>query len=206
MHHFFRQAVAAVLCLWVLLGVVVCADVAKEQEAVAGQVLRLHIVANSDSAYDQEIKLQVRNRVLKDCGYLFQNCKNAEEAASIARLNSGRIRKIAQEELRKNGILQPSSVYVQPRNFPSKEYGGIRLPAGQYTALTIRIGTARGQNWWCVMYPPLCLTGDAVKADEETLKKLQQTLTAQEYALVTETEEIQVNLKFKIAEILGRWF
>lgn len=202
----WKKGVFVLLMLGVVGGVFFCARTAGMQNAVAEGVLRLHIVANSDSDYDQSVKLKVRNRILADCGYLFQDCRTAEESALVAKRHSREIQKAAEAELRKYGVLQPVSVRVEETRFPTKEYGAVRLPAGAYTALNVRIGTAQGRNWWCVLYPPLCLTGDAVKADEETLKQLRQTLTAEEYALVTQTDEIQVHVKFKLLELLGKWF
>ena len=201
----WKSGVVVLLLLGVLGGVFFCARTADEQKSVAEDVLRPHIVANSDSDYDQKVKLEVRNRILKDCGYLFQDCQTSRESAHVAEQQAMKIHKAAEDELRKHGVLQPVSVRVEECRFPTKEYGTVRLPAGSYTALNVRIGTAQGKNWWCVLYPPLCLTGDAVKADEETLKKLRQTLTAEEYALVTETEEIQIHVKFKLLELLGKW-
>ncbi|MEE1013014.1 MAG: stage II sporulation protein R [Clostridia bacterium] len=194
------------LTLTVLAAVFTCAHVQGMQDAISQQVLRLHIVANSDSDFDQGIKLKVRNRILTDCGYLFSHCRTAQESAAVARQNTALLRRTAEDELRRQGVLQPVAVQVGACAFPTKEYGGVRLPAGNYTAVNIRIGTAGGKNWWCVMYPPLCLTGDAVKADADTLALLRQQLTAEEYALVTESQDIQVNVKFKLAEVLGRWF
>lgn len=202
----WKRVTYVLLTIGVLGGVFFGAHVERMQKTVAKQVLRLHIVANSDTPYDQNVKIKVRNRILEDCGYLFMNCRTARESAAAAKQNAPQIRKAAEAELWKNGVLQPVTVRVEECRFPTKEYGAVRLPAGVYTALNIRIGTAQGKNWWCVLYPPLCLTGDTVKADEETLKKLRQTLTAEEYALITETEEIQVNVKFKLLEILEHWF
>jgi stage II sporulation protein R len=202
----WKKGIFVLFILAVLGGVFFCANTEEMQKSVAENVLRLHVVANSDSDYDQKVKLQVRNRILKDCGYLFQDCQTSRQSAQVARQQAIKIRKAAEEELRKNGVLQPVSVRVEDWRFPTKEYGAVRLPAGEYTALNVRIGTAQGRNWWCVLYPPLCLTGDAVKADEETLEQLRQTLTAEEYAWVTSADEIQVNVKFKLLELLEQWF
>lgn len=189
-----------------LFGVIFLTHIEGMQTAVSDQVLRLHIIANSDSPQEQALKLQVRDRILKDCSHLFADCNSAADAAAVARRNSALLQRTAKDELQRHGVLQPVSVWIGPRRFPTKTYGSVRLPAGEYTSLNLRIGTGSGQNWWCVMYPPLCLTETAVTADEETLSILKKELSAEEYALVTETEDIQINVKFKLAEILGRWF
>ncbi len=190
----------------ILSGVFACLSVQALKTGVREEVLRLHIVANSDTPCDQAVKLKVRNRILQDCGTLFADCTSREEAAKIAREKSGLLCRVAEKALRENGVFYPVSVRVEECQFPTKSYGGVRLPAGRYTAVNLRIGAGAGQNWWCVMYPPLCLTGDTVKADEATLLKLRQELSAEEYALVTETNTIQVKVKFRLAEWLGKRF
>ena len=152
MHYILRRVFFCFLSLALVAGTIACGWVQGMRRDISASVLRLHIVANSDSGFDQTVKLQVG-----DC------------------------------------------------RFPTKDYGGVRLPAGCYTAVNIKIGAAAGRNWWCVMYPPLCLTGGSVKADEETLSLLQKELTAEEYALITETEEVNVKMKFKLAEMLGKY-
>lgn len=201
--HRIAFCLAAIALLFAVIGI---SHVKGVQTAVAGRVLRLHIIANSDSPKEQALKLQVRDRILTDCSPLFTDCKSAQEAAKVARQNITLLRQTAQKELLRHGVLQPVSVWVGERRFPTKAYGSVRLPAGTYTALNLRIGTGAGQNWWCVMYPPLCLTGSTVSADEDTLKRLRKELSAEEYALVTETKDIHVTMKFKLAELIGTWF
>lgn len=175
------------------------------QRDVAGHVLRLHILANSDADADQLLKQKVRDRILKEYAPIFNACGGAEDAAEAAAALSFRIAHTAQQELRRNGALYPVSVKVEAADFPTKRYGAVRLPAGRYTALNVRIGSAMGHNWWCVLYPPLCLTNGTVEADEETLRTLKKELSAEEYALLTETDDIRVTMKFRILEILGRY-
>ena len=179
---------------------------AKAQRDVAGHVLRLHILANSDEDADQLLKQKVRDRILKEYAPVFDACGGAADAADAAAALSFRIARTAQQELRRNGALYPVSVRVEAADFPTKRYGAVRLPAGRYTALNVRIGSAKGHNWWCVLYPPLCLTDGTVEADEETLNTLKKELSAEEYALLTNTEDIRVTVKFRILEILGRYF
>ena len=179
MHYILRRVLFCFLSLALAAGTIACGWVQGMGRDISGSVLRLHIVANSDSGFDQAVKLQVRDRVLADCGFLFAGSPSAAESAARAREYAGVIRRTAQAELRRQGFLYPVSVQVDNCRFPTKDYGGVRLPAGCYTAVNIKIGAAAGHNWWCVMYPPLCLTGGSVKADEETLRLLQKELTAE---------------------------
>lgn len=195
-----------ILSVFILSAVFVSAEAINSSRNISSSVLRLHIVANSDTDSDQSVKLKVRDAVLSRCGYLFAGSKDAAESARRAEKYKNVLRTAARDELLKNGFLTPVSVQVEECPFPSKSYGAVRLPAGRYTAVNIRLGAASGQNWWCVMYPPLCLTSDTVKADEKTLSLLRRELSAEEYALVTEQSELKINMKFKIAEILGKYF
>ncbi len=195
-----------VVSILVLVGVIIGSWAVHTQREIAGGVLRLHILANSDDAMDQELKLNVRDRILTECGHLFRDAKNVQDAGERATNACKKIKTVAEKELRRQGVLYPVTVAVEETTFPTKDYGGVHLPAGRYQALTIRIGSATGQNWWCVLYPPLCLTGGAVKADAETLDLLRQELSAEEYALVTQTEEIHIRTKFYILEHLGKYF
>lgn len=173
---------------------------------IADSVLRLHVIANSNSVYDQEIKLKVRDGILKDCGYLFYGCKNPSEAAGIAKRNTDVITASALKTLFENGVVSSVDTRVEQCSFPTKEYGTVRLPSGRYTAVNVKIGAASGRNWWCVMYPPLCLTASGVTADDKTMEVLRSELSEEEYDLITQSDEIKINLKFKLAEIIGRYF
>ena len=205
MRHLLKNSFFIILSFIIIGSVLMLGHVQNLNRNIADGVLRLHVVANSDSPEDQAVKLKVRDSVLAKCGYLFSGCKTAEESADRALTYANILRRTAQDELRKNGNLSAVSVEVGKCMFPTKAYGNIRLPAGSYSAINIKIGAAAGQNWWCVMYPPLCLTSDTVKADENTLALLRRELSAEEYALITETDELQINVKFRLAEILGKY-
>lgn len=197
------------LILFVALTVVCAAAIGHIrglEKNIADEVLRLHVVANSDSARDQEIKLKVRDAVLNECGYLFRHCKSTDEAAALASENAELIKSVAYRVLSENGAEPCAAVEVEQCSFPTKEYGDLKLPAGRYTALNIKIGSAEGKNWWCVMYPPLCLNSASVSADEKTAELLRGALTREEFALIMQSSDVKVNLKFKIAEIIGEYF
>lgn len=131
-------------------------------------VLRLHILAESDSDYDQNMKLKVRDAVLES-GVL-DGAESLEQAESMVREKLPEIVGIAEDTLRKNGCNLPVSAEVTEAEFDERVYGNITMPAGNYKALRIKIGSASGHNWWCVMYPPLCLPAACeVKENPETV-------------------------------------
>ena len=134
---------------------------------VRGEVLRLHILANSDSPADQALKLEVRDAVLEETGDLFSSAATLEEARALAEENLPAIEETAREVLAENGCSDPVHGEITQMYFSTRTYGEETLPAGEYTALRLTIGEAKGQNWWCVMFPPLCLpaAGEALSGE-----------------------------------------
>lgn len=175
---------------------------------ISNSVFRLHIVANSDSSGDQQLKLAVRDRILTDTAHLFESTDSAHTAAQIAKEHLSEICKIAQNEIYSQGYTYKISAKVGEFAFPTKSYKDITLPSGKYTALRIEIGDAAGKNWWCVMYPPFCLTDGIISCPESSKLKLKNSLSPNEYSLVTKEDSgaIPVEIKFKIVEIFQNIF
>lgn len=177
-------------------------------ENISGSVLRLHILANSNSDADQRLKLQVRDRLLQDAAHLFENCTSSREAQRVAAENSQLLLEIAESEIRARGFDYPVKINTGEFSFPTRRYGSVWLPKGNYTALRVEIGEAMGKNWWCVMYPPLCFTNDAVKISAASDEKLKASLGTEEYNLVTQSDQgaVPVEIRFKIVEIFQGLF
>ena len=119
--------------------------------------LRLHILANSDDATDQQLKLQVRDAVLEQSGFLFSGCETREAMIEAAKQQLPLIQRTAQQVVAQNGSDQQVRVSVTDMFFETRQYDNVILPAGTYTAVRIELGRAQGKNWWCVLYPPLCV-------------------------------------------------
>lgn len=126
-------------------------------EQLRQSVLRLHILANSDSEEDQRLKLCVRDALLEHSDELFGSSENLEEAESSVQEAMPEIISIAEETLREQGCHSKVTAKLADVTFDERVYENITMPAGKYRALRIEIGEAKGHNWWCVMYPPLCL-------------------------------------------------
>ena len=149
---------------------------------VRQEVLRLHILANSDSEADQALKLRVRDAVLEETGGLFAAAVTLEEAQAAALENLPAIEAAARRALAEAGSDAPVKAELTRMYFNTREYGeDTTLPAGEYQALRLSIGEARGRNWWCVMFPPLCVPaaeaaveGQESKAVEEDIEALNQ--------------------------------
>jgi stage II sporulation protein R len=119
-------------------------------------IIRLHVKANSDTEEDQALKLKVRDRILKETAPLLEKSESIEETRAIVKENLDNIKSIAEEVIKEEGKDYPVEVYFGMENFPTRKYGEMVLPAGEYEALLVTIGEGKGQNWWCVMFPPLC--------------------------------------------------
>lgn len=172
---------------------------------IADSVFRLHVIANSDSDIDQNLKYIVRDNLLEYMNTLCANCTSKEEAIAIANEHIENFKEIALNTIKDEGFDYSVNVRIGNFEFPTKHYGDISLPAGFYDALKVEIGEAKGQNWWCVMFPPLCFV-DASSGivPEESKEDLQNSLTDEEFSIVSDNEEnITFKLKFKILEILN---
>lgn len=194
-----KQIICTLLALVIAVcttGVLVQAKTSKVQQKMAKEVFRFHVLANSDSAEDQALKMKVKENVITYMKEQLPESESVEMTKTWASANLENIEEVAVETLRKEGCSDTVSVEVTNCYFPDKTYGDITFPKGHYDALRIEIGEAEGQNWWCVLYPNLCFI-DAVHAvvPEEGKEELKEVLDEEEYEMVTATS------KFKI-----KWF
>lgn len=175
------------------------------QGSLASKVLRFHVLADSDSPEDQALKLKVRDRILRDFGEVFQSTKGMAEMEQEVQKKLPEIVAAAEDELSKNGSEDEVRASIASVAFPTKTYGTVAFPAGTYRALRVEIGEAEGQNWWCVLFPPLCFVDEAKAEMPEDSKELLKTaLSEEEYALVTAFEgegKLPVQVKFKVVEL-----
>lgn len=171
-----------------------------EQQQLAESVIRFHVIANSDREEDQNLKLAVRDRVLTLAEKLYPEDTTLEQARVILEENLEELASAGQEVVREQGYDYEVTAQLTKCWFPTKEYDGFALPAGNYNALRIVIGEGEGQNWWCVAFPPLCLGAASETVDEATQAGY---FTSGQAALVTEKNEGYV-LKFKSMELLGQ--
>ena len=176
------------------------------QKHIASSVVRLHIVANSDSERDQSVKLKVRDAVLEEFSEVLSAAENRMEAECIIDENIEKISAAADRVLRENGCEYGAAAFCGEVHFPVKSYENITLPPGSYESLQIVLGAGAGQNWWCVMYPPLCFDGSVSGyAGTDSGAALKNSLDESEYELITKTDgELPVQFKFKILEIFDK--
>lgn len=129
--------------------------------------LRLHVIANSNSLEDQQLKLHVRDQILLEKGDLLEHCRDKEQAMEILAQNVEALERAANQVIAECGEQYQAQVQIGKSVFPDKCYGSIRYPAGEYDAVRIVLGEGRGENWWCVMFPPLCLVQTDAQPGEE---------------------------------------
>lgn len=192
-----RWECALLLALGLFLALGVWLDAA--HSALAGDVLRLHILANSDGEADQALKLQVRDRVLKEAAARLSGTAAREDAERVLAASLEPLARAGAEAVAAAGYGYPVTVSLETAWFPTKEYDGFSLPAGEYRALRVLIGEGKGRNWWCVVFPPLCLG-----AVTEPAEAAMEILPDGERALITGDGEGYV-LKFKLLELWNEW-
>ncbi len=167
------------------------------QEKLSGEVFRFHVIANSDSEEDQELKMKVKEAVVAYLRETLSGAENAAEAKAWAIRHKEELVRVSEEVLRAEGCSDKVTAEVVRCEFPDKTYGDITFPAGWYDALRIRIGKAQGHNWWCVLYPNLCFM-DSVHAvvPKEGKEELRSVLTDEEYAMIVKGTPVKIKWFF----------
>ncbi len=150
----------------VLLLLIFIAEGFSAAEAVRGECIRLHVLAESDAEADQSVKLKVRDAILTETGDLFTSADSFSDALSEITERKEEIELIAERVLRENGFSYGAEVFIDEEYFDTRQYENVTLPAGDYTALKVILGEGKGHNWWCVMFPPLCLPAVTEKNED----------------------------------------
>lgn len=175
------------------------------EEKIYDSVVRLHVLANSDSEEDQALKLKVRDAVLSYTSPLVIDSESREEAESILRSELDGIREAAERVIDENGYDYPVEVTLDVEEYPTRNYESMSFPSGKYVSLRVLIGESKGKNWWCVLFPPLCLSAATEKnKNEEAFVAV--GLTSDQYKIITETNEPKYKLRFKLLETIENTF
>lgn len=168
---------------------------------LSNSLFRLHVIANSNSKEDQNLKYLVRDELISYMNTLCSNVSSKEQAIAIANEHLDDFQKVANEVIFKNGFNYSAKVQIGNFAFPTKTYGDISLPAGYYDALKVELGKAEGKNWWCVMFPSLCFVDiNNGIVPEESKEELQASLLEEDYNLISSNNS-EYKLKFKIVEL-----
>lgn len=191
-HFFCEQPHQAVLAETQKVSAVTTA--AKEspfmiQENIAKNIIRLHVIANSDTDADQQLKLKVRDAIITSLQKAIYQSSSVAEAKEVIQAHQEQIENTAKKTIENLGSSYTVKVSLCPRYFPVKQYGDLCFPAGTYDALCVEIGRAEGRNWWCVLFPSLCFVNETTATVPETSKeKLKECLSEEEYQSLSEEE------------------
>lgn len=173
---------------------------------IAQSVFRLHVIANSNSDEDQNLKYKVRDNLLKYMNNLCSNCTSKKEAIEIVTIHQEEFKNIALQTLHSEGYSYNVNIEIGNFEFPTKQYGDISLPAGFYDALKVEIGEAKGRNWWCVMFPSLCFVDiSSGIVPDESKEELKNNLSDEEYSLISNDSDYGIKFKFKLLEMFANY-
>ena len=197
-----KKIVSLLVCLSVIFLIVGVLPIHGEQE-IYDSVIRLHVVANSDSEEDQELKLCVRDEIIDYVSSISSDCQSREQAQQIISENLDSIQKYASDTVTQYGYDYPVSVRLSYEEYPTKSYTSLCFPSGEYLSLQVLIGEAQGQNWWCVLFPPLCLDA-ASKPQSNEDAFVSVGLNPDQYKIITETKTPTYEARFKILEIIEK--
>ena len=197
--------ILAILYSLIFLALLFCFYAEKVNQDLSDSMIRLHIVANSDSDADQALKYRVRDAIIAYMTDKMGSLHNKEAAGAYVGDHLGELETVANAVIAKEGFSDLARVSFGKYPFPTKQYENVILPAGFYDAVKVEIGRAEGENWWCVMFPPLCFVDDSKgEMEEEYMDVLKDELSSEEMDIIlaSDTEaEIPVEIKFKIVEI-----
>ncbi len=168
-------------------------------ESISNKIFRLHIIANSNSEEDQALKLKVRDNVLEYSKELYKDCTNVSEALNVSKEKLNEIKSVAQKTIAFYGYEYDTRVYTAKEFFNTREYDTFTLPAGEYYCLKIVIGEGKGKNWWCVMFPSVCISGCADDLDDVLSEDERRLTEGKKYVVKFKAVEIYERLK-----VMGR--
>lgn len=196
-----------ILTILLFLYTTICAYSYAEQVSadLTNSVFRLHVIANSDSTEDQNLKYKVRDKLIEYMNSMLSSTSTKKDAINIAKSHLNEFKQVALNVIKEEGFNYDVNIKIGNFEFPTKEYGDITLPAGYYDALKVEIGNASGQNWWCVMFPPLCFVDiSSGIVPEKSKQDLKNNLSQEEFALISTNKNTNIQFKFKILEFFNK--
>lgn len=200
---FYKRILTLAIFAAILLLVVGLLPVHGEEE-IYNKVVRLHVLANSDSEEDQAVKLKVRDAILAITVPLLQNCETKEEAVALLEENQTLFVEAAKAVLQEEGFDDTVSIEMGLEDYPTRTYDSLCFPAGEYISMRVSLGTGEGQNWWCCLFPPLCLGAATVRDEDAEDACISVGFTPTQYKIITESDKPVYRARFKILELLGQ--
>jgi len=201
-----KLGIIIILILLLFLYTTVCAFSYAQAVSnnISDSVFRLHVIANSDSDEDQNLKYQVRDALLNYMNGICSNCSSKDEAIKIVAEHQEEFKQVALSTIKDKGYNYTVKIKIGNFEFPTKKYGDITLPAGLYDALRVEIGEAEGKNWWCVMFPSLCFVDvSSGIVPDDSKEELQDVLSEEEYSIISNNSDNEIRFKFKLIELFA---
>ncbi len=212
---FFKKYLSFIFALVLIFHLTVALLPVNGEEAIYDKILRLHVIANSDSETDQSLKLEVRDAVLSELGrvYAESGVTDVKSAEAAVKAGSDRLVSAAEKVIAARGFDYTASLEICDEYYPTREYESITLPAGTYRSVKVKLGAAEGKNWWCVLFPELCLssaareeTADSFIYEENGEKFIAAGFTPSELRIITDSDDGKIKVKFRVLEILSELF
>ena len=200
---FYKRILTLAIFAAILLLVVGLLPVHGEEE-IYDKVVRLHVPADSDSEEVQAVKLKVRDAILAITVPLLQNCETKEEAVALLEENQTLFVEAAKAVLQEEGFDDTVSIEMGLEEYPTRTYDSLCFPAGEYISMRVRLGTGEGQNWWCCLFPPLCLGAATVRDEDAEDACISVGFTPTQYKIITESDKPVYRARSKIWELLGQ--
>ena len=197
------------ICAFLILTVALVAGLfpVHGEEKIYDTVVRLHVLANSDSEADQALKLKVRDRVVQLVSPAVEECRTQTEAIAAIGGIMASLEAAAEEVVAEEGYDYDVSILIGEEYYPTRTYESCAFPEGKYVSLRVCIGEAEGQNWWCCLFPPLCLSAASDDSDEDNEEAfISVGLTGDQYKVITESDKPKYRVRFKILETIQKMF
>lgn len=195
-----------VLCLLTICKVTISTYSDSVTEGLSDKVIRFHVVANSDTTEDQLLKQQVRDEVIAYMEPMLKKSVSITETRKLINENLPRIKDVAENVVRKWHKTYEVHTMLDYANFPTKKYGDVVLPAGEYEACRIIIGEGKGENWWCVMFPPLCyVDASSGVVPIEGKEELKRELNEEQYNLIVNNNNRPYQIRFKLVDTVNSY-
>lgn len=203
--EFFKKDILIALICAVIFSIVFSlAGFDTKCDELREKILRLHIIAESDSETDQAIKLKVRDGLLEYSGGLYESLDNKQQAIALTKQNITELEEIAETIVKENGGNQKVNISIGKAYFGTRKYDGFTLPAGEYDAVRVLIGKAKGKNWWCIMFPSMCIpaaTKNKTLDDTVNSSAAEIAKNAPQYEMRFKTIEIIESIKQKLKNL-----
>lgn len=197
------------ICAFLILTVALVAGLfpVHGEEKIYDTVVRLHVLANSDSEADQALKLKVRDRVVELVSPAVEECRTQTEAIAAIGGIMDSLEAAAEEVVAEEGYDYDVNILMGEEYYPTRTYASCAFPEGEYVSLRVCIGDAEGQNWWCCLFPPLCLSAASDGSDEDNEEAfISVGLTGDQYKVITESDKPKYRVRFKILETIQKMF